>query len=201
VPESNLVAVFTGGFADPVFDTSYELMKTYVIPTVKPDRPLAKNDPAYQALTARVKQASVQSPKPVPPLPETARQVSGNTYKLPDGTMLTVYFDAATEYALKIKPPVTDKDEAYVLEYRGGLDDIYRLNKSIHLTYGPYVVGCKGYWQDDHTFVHMECPTDNVSTTIAKATFEKDSLTIETSDDFSGTSTSHNTVVATLEEP
>jgi CubicO group peptidase (beta-lactamase class C family) len=200
VPASNLVAVFTSGFADPLFDTAYELMKTYIIPAVKPNRPLAKNDAAYQALTARVKQVSTQSPKPVAPLPETARQVSGKTYKLPDGTRLTVYFDAATEYTLKIKPPAPNKGEDYVLEYRGGLDDVYRLNKSLNATYGPYVVGCKGTWQDERTFVHIEYPTDNISRTIAKATFGKDNLTIETSDEISGTSTPLDTIVATLEE-
>jgi len=200
VPESNLVAVFTSGFADPLFDTAFELMKTYIIPAVKPNRPLAKNDAAYQALTARVNQVGTQSPKPVAPLPETARQVSGKTYKLPDGTRLTVYFDAATEYALKIKPPVPYQGKDYVLEYRGGLDDVYRLNKGINPIYGPYVAGCKGTWQDERTFVHIEYPTDNIARTVTKATFEKDTLTIEASDEVSGTSTPSDAVVATLEE-
>jgi CubicO group peptidase (beta-lactamase class C family) len=200
VPASNLVAVFTSGFADPMFDTAYELMKTYIIPAVKSNRPLAKNEAAYQALTARVNQVGTQSPKPVAPLPETARQVSGRTYKLQDGARLTAYFDAATEYTLKIKPPVPYKGEDYVLEYHGGLDDVYRLNKGIDAIYGPCVVGCKGAWQDERTFVHIEYPIDNISRTIFKAMFEKDSLTIEFSEEVSGTSTPLDTIVGTLEE-
>jgi CubicO group peptidase (beta-lactamase class C family) len=35
VPEMDLVAVFTGGFAVPEFPTNYELMKTLIIPAVK----------------------------------------------------------------------------------------------------------------------------------------------------------------------
>jgi CubicO group peptidase (beta-lactamase class C family) len=200
VPASALVAVFTSGFADSMFDTAYELMKTYIIPAVKPNRPLAKNDAAYQALAARVKQVGTQTPKPVAPLPEMARQVSGKTYNMQDGNRLTAYFDAATEYTLKIEPLGMYKGEEHVLELRGGLDDVYRLNQSIDGTYGPYIVGCKGTWQDERTFVHIDYPTDNISRIIVKATFEKDGLTIEPSEEISGTSTPLGTIAGTLEE-
>jgi CubicO group peptidase (beta-lactamase class C family) len=200
VPESNLVAVFTGGFADPVFDTSYQLMKNYIIPAVKSNSPLAKNGPAYQALTARVKHVGTQPAKPVPPLPDMAKRISGKTWRLADGTTATLYFNATAEYSLTMKPPIPYKGEKHTLEYRGGLDDGYRVNKSINSVYGPCLVGCKGYWQDDHIFVHMEYAMDTGAIRIARCSFEKDKLTLEISDEFSGTSTSSGTVIATLEE-
>jgi hypothetical protein len=200
VPESNLVAVFTGGFADRVFDTSYQLMKNYILPAVKPNSPLAKNDSAYQTLTTRVKQVRAQTTKPVPPLPETAKQISGKTWRFADGTTATLYFNATPEYTLTMKPSTPYQGEKYTLEYRGGLDDGYRLNSGINSVYGSCIVGCKGYWQADHTFVHMEYATDTGALRIAKSSFEKDKLTVAFSDEFSGTSTPSGTVVATLEE-
>ena len=139
--------------------------------------------------------------------PQTGLPVAGNSkadlgqdLATSDGTKATLYFNATAEYSLTMKSPTPYKGEAYTLEYRGGLDDGYRLNKSINTVYGPCLVGCKGYWQDDHTFVHMEYAIDAGAIRIARCSFETDKLTLEISNEFSGASTSSGTVIATLEE-
>jgi CubicO group peptidase (beta-lactamase class C family) len=190
IPESNVVAVFTGGFDDSVFDTGYQLMQTYIIPAIHPAGPLARNDPAQQALAAAVDQAGHPSPKAVPPLPGTAQHISGKVYQFPDGTQFTLSFDGTAQYALKVTyPPGAYGQGNVTLDYQGGLDDQYRLNNSLDGVYGPFILGIKGQWTDASTFVQFEYVTDNISNRIITCHYQNGRLTINIRDDISGKST------------
>jgi CubicO group peptidase (beta-lactamase class C family) len=186
VPAANLVAVFTGGFAVPDFPTDYELMKTHIIPAVKAESPLAKNEQADQALTRLIHKVGSQPPsKPVAALPEIAKRISGQPYKLDHPTVesITLNFDDTAEY--KVNTRVLYQDKKYELAYIGGLDDTYRLGQNIDIT-GPYIAGYKGFWQDDKTFIQYEYPTDRLGKSIFKCLFEKDQLTLTSQVEVSG---------------
>jgi CubicO group peptidase (beta-lactamase class C family) len=184
LPESDVVAVFTGGFEDAAFDTAYRLMQTEIIPAIHPAAPLAKNASAQQALATRVDQAGHPPKQGVPLLPVSAGNMSGKTYQFPDGTRFSIAFGAADEYTLKITLP----DGGGFQEYRGGLDGRYRLNDAVDAVLGGYILGVKGYWADDVTFIHQEFPTDNLSTRIITCHYHPSQLTIDVRDDLSGTS-------------
>ena len=197
IPETHLVAVFTGGFNDSLFDTAYQLMKNYVIPaTHARGAALARNEHANQDLSARLDQAGHPPKKAVPALPAIASRISGKTFQLPDGVQIVAFFDTSDEYILRVTYPAP----AVVLEYRGGLDDIYRLNQSVEPVLGPFTLAVKGAWTDAATFVHLEYPTDNVASNIITCHFTDDRLTLDVTDDFSGASTSHTTLEARLVE-
>jgi CubicO group peptidase (beta-lactamase class C family) len=198
IPESNAVAVFTGGFDDAVFDTSYQLMQNYVIPAMKPSAPTAKNARAQQALATLADHLSHPPKKTVPPLPGTAKRISGKNYQFPDGTQFILSFDDADQYALKVVYPPGLYVNGLTLNYRGGLDDIYRLNDSTDAIYGAFILGIKGYWSDDSTFVQLEYVTDNVSNRIITCHYADDRLTIDVRDDFSGKSTYNVSMEATV---
>ncbi len=199
VPETNLVAVFTGGFNDSLFDTAYQLMKNYVIPAVhQPGAALARNERAYQELSSLLNQAGHPPKKAAPALPAIASRISGKTFQFPDGVQIAVFYNTVDEYILRVTYPARSSTPATTLEYHGGLDDIYRLNQTIEPVLGPFTLGVKGAWTDESTFVHLEYPTDNVASNVITCHFTDDRLTLEVTDNFSGSSTYHNTMEARL---
>ncbi len=198
VPETSLIAVFTGGFEDGIFDTSYQLMKDYVIPAIKGKAGLAKNPAGQQALAGQVEQAGYPERKSVAPLPARAAQISKKIYQVAEGTQFVIDFDGSDEYTLTITYPVDSGQPTRNL--RGGLDDVYRLNHSVDAVLGATILGVKGGWTDETTFVHREFVTDNVSNNIITCHVEEDRLRINLKDDFSGKSTYDVNIEAKLVE-
>jgi CubicO group peptidase (beta-lactamase class C family) len=189
LPESGVVAVFTAGFNDDVFDSSYLWMEQYILPAIQPGGTIAKNEPAQQTLAAQVEQAG-QAPKIAPPrLPGTAKRISGRRYQFPDGTQFQLAFDGTDEYDLKIVYASAGGAAGTALEYRGGLDDQYRLNNTVDAVLGAVVLGIKGYWADGSTFIQTEYATDNIANRVITCHYHEDYLTIDIRDDISGKST------------
>jgi hypothetical protein len=162
-------------------------MKDYVIPAVQAGAELAKNPAGQQALATQVEQAGHPAKQVAAPLPANARRISGKTYQFGEGTQFVVSFDGTDEYTLKVTYPIDSGRP--VQDLRGGLDDVYRLNQSVDPVLGPTIMGVKGHWIDESTFVHREFSTDNVSTNIITCQYQGDWLLINAKDDFSGKST------------
>ena len=83
-PALDMVAVFTGGLPDPIFPTPHQLVKSYLLPAVRSDEPLAANSPAVHALESQI-QAIEQPDQPGAPLPDIARRISGKTFHITRG--------------------------------------------------------------------------------------------------------------------
>lgn len=154
LPKLDIVAVFTGSLADPVFPAPHRMLQTYLLPAAQSARPLAANPQMAGALAAEI--ADIQnSEKPVAPLPETARQISGKTFRItgvspagwPEEIMFT--FPGGDTYT----EAMTAGGE--ILRAVGGLNNVFYWN---HLgpEGGNRVAVLRGYWKDDLTFVEEQ---------------------------------------------
>jgi len=145
VPSLNLIIVTTGGGFD-----SDEIAPLLVQAIGDMSKPLPANPDGVAVLEAAVTAvAQAPQPSPVPPLPQTARVVSGKTFVFgpnPVG-MKAVRFefndsDTATGY-------LTLADSTQPQRLPIGLDGVYRMSKG---EYGS-PQGLRGSWTDAQTFV------------------------------------------------
>jgi CubicO group peptidase (beta-lactamase class C family) len=175
VPRLNLVAVFTGGLADPDFPTPRKLIETFILPAVKSAGPLPAS-PATSDLQEYLEQIKNPAPQPVAPLPEIAKQISGQTYKIigsPDSYIqaITLNFkEGQNLYELE----AMRLGEKY--EVRGGLDRFY-----VNGPENGHVIALKGYWQDENTFVETLKDFDYIETITQKYTFAGNTLSMDIS--------------------
>jgi CubicO group peptidase (beta-lactamase class C family) len=153
LPRLDMVVVFTGGMTDPDFPAPHRLLETYLLPAAQSAQPLADNPQSFNQLTAEI--ASIQTPvKPVAPLPEIAKQISGKEIRITGdkvGTWperISFTFPGADTYTAKwVRPEET-------VTATGGLNNVFYLNKLG--TAGERVIPLRGYWQDDHTFIEEQ---------------------------------------------
>jgi CubicO group peptidase (beta-lactamase class C family) len=150
LPRLDMVVVFTGGLADPDFPAPHQLVKKYLLPAVKSAQPLADDPQLFNQLTAEI--ANIQdTTKPVAPLPEIAKQISGKEIGITGdkaGTWperISFTFAGANTYEAEwVRPEET-------ITATGGLNNVFYLNKLG--TAGERIIPLRGYWQDDHTFI------------------------------------------------
>lgn len=199
VPQMDLVAVFTGGYDDDVFDTGYKLMRDFIIPSVKETAPLPKNEPARSALMGAIESRINPQKIPVPPLPKVALQFSGKTFLLADGaSSVTFYFtDGANTYRVREMQPTGPNGTLKPVEYRGGLDGTFQLASLSDPILGKSITGVKGRWIDETTFEQIIIPIDNIPQTVFTCHFDEKTLTIDINTMISGKSLSQITVTAT----
>ncbi len=141
----NLIIVTTGGGFD--FD---EIAPLLVQAIGDMGKPLPANPDGVAALAAAVTVvAQTPQPRPVPPLPEAARVLSGRTFVFgpnPVGwKVLRFEFNdsaTATAYITLVGSPQPQRLPI-------GLDGVYRMSKG---EYGS-PQGLRGYWADAQTFV------------------------------------------------
>lgn len=173
LPGSDMIIVFTSGLKVPDFPIPHELVKTYILPSVKSSDPIADNSQAFQTLKAAIDHLESPTPEPVAPLPEIAKQISGKTFKITQdgsgGSMfatVSLTFDGSNEYT-----STTEWPTAGIHAVQGGLDGVFRTGDGFAL---------KGSWQDDHTFVELYKPRGfQIDTSIHTYTFDGNTLTID----------------------
>jgi hypothetical protein len=148
-----MIVVFTGSLADPDFPTPHRLLKNYLLPAAQSTQPLADNPKILDQLTAEI--AGIQNPeKPVDPLPEIAKQISGKTFQITGDAgagwpeTITLTFQGGDTYTSEM---VTAGE---TLEVTCGMNNIFFMNKLG--SQGERIVSCRGYWQDDRTFVEEQ---------------------------------------------
>jgi CubicO group peptidase (beta-lactamase class C family) len=184
LPEYNAVAVFTGGFTNPGFPTSWELMKTFVVPAMISREPLPKNDESGKALAALAKTVSRPSVRPCT-LPPTAKEISGKTYKLNPNRAgyesMTFSFENGEEYRVVVKSFSGSR------EYRGGLDGAWRItDDSTDPSLWSNVLALKGAWREDGVFVEDQYVADGIQKTVLTHTFGANGVLFVHSANYSG---------------
>ncbi len=155
VPELAMLVVFT---AEESLDLSGSLLDNFIFKAAKSSEALPENPEGVALLESRIKELGQPEPRIVPPLPETAQMVSGNTYVLDannvigsaipslDWRSLSFEFDRDSEVA---RINLSFRNNPQQWELTVGLDDVFR---ETHVEgFGP--VALKGSWQDDETFV------------------------------------------------
>jgi CubicO group peptidase (beta-lactamase class C family) len=192
IPEMDLVAVFTGGYDDDVFDTSYTLMRDYILPAVKGDTLVPQNKEASARLTETIRTMANPSPTPVPALPAAAMHYSGKTFQLADGSarLSFTFKEGISTYHVRLDYVVDADGHTFTEEYDGGLDGICRVEKMADPVMGTTLNGVKGAWLDNATFEQTVISTDNVTNTAYTCHFENKKITLEVKNIFTGKITS-----------
>lgn len=144
---------------------------------LRSDRALPKNPPAFTRLTRNIA-AAAEAPKPlsVPPLPNSAREVSGRLYQLEHNLLdlktLSLRFAASNEAVLEF---LLWKDPMVM---RVGLDGLYRFSTSP----SKPTIAAKGEWRRDDEFVIDFTEADGINHFRIGLSFKDEELTIDIED-------------------
>jgi CubicO group peptidase (beta-lactamase class C family) len=193
VPDSQLVAVFTGNLSDDVLRVPEVLMDIFVLPAVKSAESLSLNPDGLAALESSIQAAAAPAngPEPVPPLPETARRISGQTYLLdplnPLGLVsFSLTFGDGAEALMTLEYPpeailfiVEDMPTPLQLDVALGLDNVYRFSPA---EFG-LIMGAKGEWLADDVFLAHLNGIGNIGWQRVYVAFEGEQITMEFWDD------------------
>jgi hypothetical protein len=166
-PEANIVLVATGaGF-------SMGQIESYLVASfIDPEKPLPANPEGYAKLNSLVDSLD-EGPlaRPSGPLPDTAQEISGNTYVFEPNPLdlesLSLDFSDPAQALLHFK--ALDNDE--LLTWPVGLDGQYRLTESGRAQ--------RGTWEDPQTFVFM---TFDIGQETYRLRFDQNRVTVESPD-------------------
>ena len=149
VPEKNLVVVFTGRLPAGDFGAPAKLLQSKIVPAAISSEPLPPNAEGQELLLSHVAalEAPDLEPRPVPPLPERARQISGETYRIGNSGLgfqaVSLEFEQEDEALLRFT--IYDRPWHCV----AGLDGVFRITE----TERPLDIACRGSWTGEDTFV------------------------------------------------
>ena len=174
LPDRDMVVVFTAGLKEEHEVSYLQLLTAFIMPAAKSTIPLPPNDDGLAALESKIHQATINPDKslPVPPLPETARKISGLTYLLEENPFelrnISFTFKEQNEALLKL----TVGDD--ILSLPIGLDNIF------HTAPGRYSLpaALKGYWKKKNVFVGDYDELGNINNWRLKVTFSDDKITV-----------------------
>jgi len=175
VPDKDMVVVVTAGAGDAEQAKLDEQLPSFIIPAAKATTPLPPNAKGVALLESTIRQAALcrSQPKPVPPLPEMAAKVSGQTYVMDANPYVTAGSLAfpGREEALLTLPVVEDREK---IELPIGLDDVYRIAPG---SFG-LPAALKGFWEGDNVFVIDLDEIGNINHWRIRLTFEDDKVTV-----------------------
>jgi CubicO group peptidase (beta-lactamase class C family) len=176
VPDRNLIMVATSGLRLQDFFVPETLLTRYILPASESADPLPANPEGVAALNARI--AALANPdqaQTVPPLPETALQVSGRTYALePSGVgwlTLGLNFTAGEDSAALVV-------DGWSLAV--GLDSVFRATDPEWPRQAPRSARwlLRGSWTDANTFVIRILIVGRPEQYTETLRFEGDTLTV-----------------------
>lgn len=173
-PDRSIVLVLTGGGYD------FDRVAPFLLSAIIADGPLPENTDANKRLQDKILAITAPPPpRPVDPLPETARRISGNTYALARNSLgfrsFSLDFGSgdSAEGSLSLINPVSGEPTQWVFPI--GLDDTYRF--SPHGRFG-LAFGVKGHWSQENEFTLLLNEIANINAFTYTMTFEGDSVTV-----------------------
>ena len=182
-PTLDMVIVFTSGLPVSLFPMPNQLVRNYLLPAAKATSPLPANPQAAQALADRI-QVIEQGESFEVALPETARQISGKTFRIvqkPYAGMydaFTLTFSEGDTYQNEIEWP----GEIRIL-FTGSLKHDFHLNQVTFPASPPVdlLLPLRGHWQDETTFVeeYIQNLNTDIELVTEKFTYSGDTVTIE----------------------
>ena len=193
VPESELVAVFTGNWRGVDYSELELLLDIFVIRAATSTEALPPHPDGVELLESSMQAAATASagPETVAPLPEVAQRVSGKTYLLdtpnPTGyASISFTFGEGAEAMMTLgyvpeDAPMSGEDSPALVQVEVplGLDDVYRFSPA---EFG-IMMGAKGEWVAEDVFlVHLDL-IGNTGFQRARITFEGKQIIVDTWDD------------------
>lgn len=149
LPQYDIVVVFVGSY-DQANNNLYErYIRNYLIPAL--DTP---------SLEEQIAELTGTEPEPVPPLPEIAERVSGQTYTLGPHTYLFEEFSLVfSEGAAAATFSFRRFGFGIDYEFLVGLDNVWRVNTAMGPDLPQYRT-MRGSWSSDDTFVMEQIDLD-----------------------------------------
>ena len=177
-PDKDMVVVTTGGGGRDQYGVLETLLTSYIIPAVESETPLPANHNGVALLESRMQQTAAQpDARPVPPLSETARRVSGKTYVMDANPLgisgVSLSFQDESEALCLVS-----FGDIYQFEILIGLDDVFRFSSGYPRNPG-ISAAAKGVWESDDTFVVEYDTMGNLERLEWKLTFEGDQVTLQ----------------------
>lgn len=149
VPNLEMVIVVTGGSARPL---ARNLAERFILPAVKGPGPLPENPEGLARLQARVQELAQPQPRPVPPLPRTAGEVSGRVWEMEENDFgwrsFSLTFGDGDSGDAVLSLELGEKS----LKLPIGLDNVFRVTE----VEGVGSLAERGAWLDDRTFRYEE---------------------------------------------
>jgi len=174
LPDKDMVVVCTAGLKQEHEVSYLQLLTAFITPAAKPTTPLPPNPAGLASLESKIHQAtlSTDEPQPVPPLPETAQKISGQTYELETNPFELGDFSLTFEKQDEALLTLTAGDETLALSV--GLDGVFRTAPG---RFG-LPAALKGLWKKRDVFVFDFNEIGNINDWRATVRFEGDRVTI-----------------------
>jgi alpha-glucosidase len=151
VPAADMVLVPTGGLLEENGFQIHVLASSFLTPALRSNTPLPENPAGAAQLQASIAAVSyVVTPQPVQPLPDIAREISGQRYTMEGEEFgwetVSLSFPGGAEAIFSLRA------EGEELALPVGLDGIQRVYVQ-PTPVGPVLVACVGSWESADTFV------------------------------------------------
>ncbi|MCP4396716.1 MAG: serine hydrolase [bacterium] len=177
-PDQDMVVVTTGGGGRDQYGILGTLLTSYISPAVASETPLSANPNGVALLESRIQHAAAQpETRPVPPLSETARRMSGKMYAM-EANPLGLTHIALTSQDEKTALLRLFSGETYQLEILIGLDDVFRFSSGYFRNPG-IPAAAKGAWESDNTFVLEYDALGNIDRWEWTLSFEGDRVALQ----------------------
>ncbi|MBN1955796.1 MAG: DUF5110 domain-containing protein, partial [Anaerolineae bacterium] len=156
VPAADMVLVPTGGLLEEDGFQIHVLASSFLAPATRANTPLPENPAGVEALQASLSAADgAIEPQPVPPLPDIAREISGQRYTLMEEEIgwevVSLSFPGGAEAVFYIGGENIDVEEQSIT-LTIGLDGVPRI-RVVPSPIGPVLIGGVGSWESADTFV------------------------------------------------
>ena len=177
VPDKDIVVVVTAGAGGSDEGEIEKLLPSLIIPAARSKTPLSANPDGLALLESKVRQAALSEarPKPVPPLPEMAHTVSGQTYVLDTNMFglkaLSLTFQEQEQALFR----VSTAEDNQTIELPVGLDNVFRIAPG---RFG-LSAALKGSWETDSIFVLDFDEIGNINHWRIRVTFEGDKVALQ----------------------
>ncbi len=181
LPDQDMVVVFTAGLPDSQFPLPLELLKKYILPSIRSDKALKPNPQAWQKLQKEIEE--IQNPRDSQTrLPEITSHISEKIYQLSGGEKFGFFdeisFDFYNENNYSIQVHFPD-GRSYLFIGRSGkafYPNIIQGNNN-----EKKISAVNGDWQDEKTFVVkiIDDLETNVDMLTLESTFDGDKINIQ----------------------
>ena len=176
LPEEDMVVVITSGVGSRAYGFLNTFTKNWILGAVADREPIDENEDAYTRLQEKIEQ--LDSPDEAfenIDLPDTAAEISGNTYLMDNGESFTFEFTEDPEATLIWHREGMEEEDEVII----GLDNVFRGNRIENFVLSNQIdtdAMIRGHWEDDTTFIlDFKC-LENPMAYFYEFQFEGDSL-------------------------